>query len=610
MLKCLTLLLCLLVPLQTHAAPNTNDSITLTASVNKTVLTENDELKLTVTVEGAAGNFTPQLPSLPAFNIYARSTSRQINNFHAVSVFEYIMVPRMQGKTVIGPITLQYGDTTYKTEPISITVYRADAAPASAANGQKQTAKKTQKTNKPSQAEPAEAPKDLPPMERELYNLAARHTDEDYFMVAAVSDKNPFINQAVTLSVRVYYAHLFFKNAPYTAPSISNLFMEFVSSAEGSQTINGKPYRYIEQRYAISGVTAGAAQVGTATVKYIPMGNVNMSVFNRMFATVSGEPQTIQSNTVSLNIRSTPQKNKPKSFYGAVGSDYSISATLDRQEVEAGEAVNLTITVNGPGNLKTTSDLRLPSLAGFKVYDVVSNAGSVPNNGELKSYKIFKTVIVPISSGSYTIPAISWSYFDPSTKEYRTIRTKPMELKVTPSSKAQTGFDFGTKTDLGGGFRQLGQDIRYLKSELAQPEASFLSKLGRQNLISILFAALLFTCIVFALMDKKMLAGKRALLRAKAQLKNAWTEETVAEALSAYVQAKYGVHTASLTLREIVAALKKRGCPSDLVQRFETLWQRLDAARFAPVDLQGQGTEELARQAAELMKEMDKGGRP
>ena len=47
--------------------------------------------------------------------------------------------------------------------------------------------------------------------------------------------------------------------------------------------------------------------------------------------------------------------------------------------MEAGEAVNLTVNVNGPGNLKPTSDLKLPSLPGFKVYDVASSAGTVPN---------------------------------------------------------------------------------------------------------------------------------------------------------------------------------------------------------------------------------------
>ena len=607
MLKRVFLLLCLLFPLAAHGALDLN-GITMTASVNKTSLTTEDELTLTVTVDGAAGDFMPQLPSLPAFNVYARSTAKQINNFHAVSTFEYIMLPRFPGKAVIGPITLEYGNKTYKTDPITVTVYRAGSAPQTASSA-KTSSGTSSAASAPRKAAPAQAPADMPPLERDLYNLAARNGDKDYFMVAAVSNKNPYVNQTVTLGVRFYYSRPFVDNAPYTDPNISNLFMESVSTSEGRQTIDGKTYGYIERRYAVSGVTAGQAQAGAASVKYVPAGSVRLSVFDRMFAAVSQEAQTVKSNTVTLNVRSTPANGRPKSFYGAVGSGYGISASLDRDEVEAGEAVNLTVNVNGPGNLKPTSDLKLPSLPGFKVYDVASSAGTVPNNGELKSYKIFKTVIVPVSSGTYTVPALSWSYFDPAAKAYRTIRTKPLEIKVTPSTKADTGFDFGAQTDLGSGFRQLGQDIRYLKSDLARDDVTFLAKLANLNIVSYLFAALLLAAGVFALLDKQTLAGRRALARARAQLKNAWTEEAVADALSAYIHVRYGVHTASLPLRDISAALKKRGCPADLIKRFETLWQRLDAARFAPVDLQGQGTEELARQTAELMKDMDKGGR-
>ncbi len=601
-------LFCLFFPLAAHAALDLN-GVTMTASVNKTSLTTEDELTLTVTVDGAAGNFTPQLPSLPAFNVYARSTAKQINNFHAVSTFEYIMLPRFPGKAVIGPITLEYGNKTYKTDPITITVYRAGAAPKNASSTPKPNGSSSASSAATRKAAPAQAPADMPPLERDLYNLAARNGDKDYFMVAAVSQKNPYVNQTVTLGVRFYYSRPFMDNAPYTDPNISNLFMESVSSSEGRQTIDGKTYGYIERRYAVSGVTAGQAQAGAASVKYVPTGSVRLSVFDRMFAAVSQEAQTVKSNTVKLNVRSTPANGKPKSFYGAVGSGYSISASLDRNEVEAGEAVNLTVNVNGPGNLKPTSDLKLPALPGFKVYDVASSAGTVPNNGGLKSYKIFKTVIVPVSSGTYTIPALDWSYFDPAAKGYRTIRTKPLEIKVIPSSKTDTGFDFGARMDLGNGFRQLGQDIRYLKSDLAQDDATFLAKLAALNIVSYLFMALLLFAGIFALLDKQSLAGKRALARAKAQLKKAWTEEAVSDALDTYLYVRYGVHTASLPLRDISAALKRRGCPADLVQRFENLWQRLDAARFAPAELQNQNTAELAQLAAELMKEMDKGGR-
>lgn len=607
MRKRLFIFLCLLAPLGAQAAFDPN-GISMTASVNKTSITTQDELTLTVTVDGAAGDLMPQLPSLPAFNVYARSASKQIINFHAVSTFEYVMLPRFAGKAVIGPVTLRYGNKTYQTDPITVTVYRANQAPAAKTKTQGNIDTGVRQQPRPA-AQPAQAPASMPPLERDLYNRAAREGAKPYFMVAAVSDAAPYVNQTVTLGVRFYYSRGFVDNAPYTAPTLSNLFLEEISTSEGHQTIGNKVYSYMEKRYAVSGVTAGKAVIGPATVKYIPSGRLDLSMFDRMFAAMSQEAEVAQSNTVALTIRPVPAQGQPKSFYGAVGSGYTISASVDRDEVEAGEAVNLTVKVNGPGNLKPTADLKLPSLPGFKVYDVASTSGAVPANGALKSYRIFKTVIVPVSSGTYTVPALAWSYYDPKAKEYKTIRTEPLTVKATPSSKTDAGFDFGAHTDLGGGFRRLSQDIRYLKSGIAEAELTFFAKLSKLSFVSYLAVTLLFFAGLFALMDKQTLAGKRSLAKARSSLKKAWSEEAVADALSTYLQVRYGVRTASLPLRDISAALKKRGCPDTLIKQFETLWQRLDAARFAPVDIQGEGAGELARQASALMKAMDKGGR-
>ena len=588
--------------------------ISVSASVNKTTLSTEDELVLTVLVDGASGNVAPQLPSMPAFNVFARSTSKQIHNFHATSKFEYVMLPRFPTKTVIEPIIVRYGNKEYKTDPIEITIYRApqQGSTNTAATAQK-TASAT-KTTAPHTAATATAaepvappPANMPPLERDLYTKAAAQ-QKDYFMVASVSNPRPYVNQTVTLVVRFYYIQSFSGNAPYTPPAVSNLFLEEVSRSDGHQAISRRNYGYTELRYAVSGVTAGKATIGPASVQFVPNLGFDFSVFDRMFAAVSQETQTAQSNSVELNIQPVPTQDQPKSFYGAVGSGYTLTAAADRDKVEAGEAVTLTVKVNGPGNLKATSDLVIPNIPNFKNYDVVTTAGAVAANGTLKSYKIFKAVVVPTSSGLYEIPALSWSYFDPTLKQYRTLQTKPISLEVTPSSKADQGFDFGVQAELGNGFQTLNKDIRYLKSKAIQTEWTFFTKLASLNFITYLLLTFLVLAGCFALTDKNTLEGKRSLSKIRAQLKNPQTEETISDALSAYLQIRYGIRTASLPLRDIEQALYQKQCPTPLVEQFSTLWKQLDAARFAPVDLQGKGKHALAQQALKLMKEMDKGG--
>lgn len=606
MWKLLLLSFCLWIcPLSAQAALDLN-GVSMTASVNKSVITMEDEIMLTVTIDGAAGNAVPMLPSMPNFNVYQSSFVQQTQNFHIITTYQYVLLPRFAGKTTIGPITLEYGNKIYKTDPIKVEVYRS-AQPVNKpqAQGMIDTSMtgKTKTTNK---KKFAQAPPEMPPLERELYNRAARLGDKEYFMVAAVSNKKPYPNQTITLAVRFYYARPFMGTAPYTAPSINNLFMEEIGRSEGKQYIDGKSFIYTEIRYAVSAVTLGEASIGPATIKYVPETRINLSMFDKMFASMGQEPKTLQSNSISLQVIPIPALNQPKSFYGAVGSGYAISASVDREKVEAGDAINLTVKVSGSGNLKPTSDIKLPAMVGFKIYDVAATSGVVPSNGELKSYKIFKTVLVPSASGNYVVPALAWSFFDPNLKQYRTLYTDPIDIEVTPSTQEESGFDFSAQQDLGNGFRQLGRDILYLKSTIKPDTDNFLTRIGKMNwLIYVALAVLAFVGF-FALSDKKTWAQKHALAKAKAQLKNAYHEEVISDALSTYLQLRYQVHTGSLPLRDISAALKQKSCSAELVAQFETLWQKLDAARFAPVDMQGEGTHELARQALELIKDMDK----
>ncbi len=596
-------LLSILLPFYLCAA--TGAGISVTASVNKTTLTLEDELVLTVTVDGAAGNVNPQLPSIPAFNVYARSTSKQIHNFHAISTFEYIMMPRFPGETVIGPVSVRYGNKTYQTEPITVTVYRTTPAQNSrtaAASSAKTAAIPT------TAAVSSQAPETMPLLERTLYNQAARQGEQDYFMVSAVNNKTPYANQTFTLAVRFYYDKPFSDSAPYTAPTISNLFLEETGRTEGSQLIAGRRYQYIEIRYAAIGVTAGKAEIGPAQITYIPFNQRNASLFDRMFASLSAEPQTVQSPAISLTVLPVPAEGQPASFYGAVGQGYGITASVDRNQVEAGDAVNLSVKVTGPGNLKSTSDLKIPNLPGLKTYEVASSAAASANNGALRSYKIFKTVLVPLSSGNYTVPAFAWSYYDPAAKQYRTIYTEPISLSVTPSSKADSGFDFTAHSDSGTGFQTLGQDIHYVKSAVYDDEWHFFATLASLSVGNYIALLLLIFSLSFVLLDKTTLAEKRALAQAKTQLKHAENEQAVADALSTYLQTKYGLHTASLPLRNLQAALTCKGCPSVLAEQFALLWQQLEAARFAPGAQQNQNTGSLASKAIDLLNRMDKGG--
>lgn len=596
MKKWLLALFCFLSLLSTATA-----QVTLTASVDKTALALDDELTLTIEVQGASGNMImPQMPSLPAFNVYSREVEQSTVNGHTTTSFRYIMLPRFAGKASIGEISFSYQGKTYKTDPISVTIYRnAQGVPPNRASTQ--TAyKKTNGNIDTRLSKTMEKPDpNLPPLEYALASQAYAQAGNPFFMVAAVSNPSPYVNEPTLLAVRFYYSRSFY-DAPYQKPEATDIFMEALAPAQGTQTIGGTLYRYEEQRYQLMPASPGKAVIGPASIRY-QTGNSPFSAFDRLFGgTAVSEEKTATTTPITLTVRPLPAQGKPKSFYGAVGEGFSLSAKAEPTLVEAGEAVNLTLLVKGPANLKTTQDVIFPQMEGFKLYPAAAESGSLPSiDGNSRGYKTFKAVLVPSASGVYTIPSIKWSYFSPVTRTYKTLQTDPIQLQVVPSSKAENGFDFNQAAS-STGFQSLGKDVAYLKTSYA-PATNGLERVSEWDKLNYIFLSLLGFCILFASFGRKSLAAKRAYADCRNRLKKADSVGEVADAVADYLQNKFKISTGSLPLKNITQALRKKGVTPATAESFSLLWQRLDAARFAPGEWEIQSTQELSVQATDVL---------
>ena len=66
--------------------------------------------------------------------------------------------------------------------------------------------------------------------------------------------------------------------------------------------------------------------------------------------------KSIYTKPITIEVLPLPDTAKPSNFSGAVGN-YSISASVDKSELETNEAVTLTLKVSGTGNIKMISKL-------------------------------------------------------------------------------------------------------------------------------------------------------------------------------------------------------------------------------------------------------------
>ena len=572
-------------------APVAWAQIQVTAQVDKTNLTLDDELTLTILIRGGT-NVRPQLPSLPAFNVYSQLQSSSYINGQTQHEFRYIMMPRMVGNTTIGAITVDYQGKTYRTDPIDIHIYRDGTRSNQPAT---QTARTTTDTNYDSSFPAAPQDEDsLPPLERSLISQANQlGKREPFFLVAAVSNQRPYVGQFFTLAVRFYYSQQFSNTAPYQSPQVSNLFMEDSGKSEGTQNIDGRIFRYHEMRYQLSGAAPGEAVIGSA---HLELGTSAFDWFDRFFggSTAVTTPRSFESTPIRLKIQPLPA-DKPASFYGAVGAGFTLAAAADRTSVEAGDSINLSLTVAGPAGLKSAKDFVFPDIAGFKSYPVAASF-----RGGKRATKTFKTVLVPSSSGIYTIPSLEWSYFDPATQHYKTLQSAPISITVTPASTQNRSVDFGAQLPAASGFQSLGNDINYLKP-LPAPQETLLARMSRWLSVNWAFVALLLLGL-FIRVGRKQDRAKQAYAQAKNRLQKATSYEQIAESLSQYLSTRLSIHTGSLPIKDIVTALQKRGYTSAQTEPFATLWQQLEALRFAPADSTSSSVKQQAQKARQILQ--------
>ena len=136
----------------------------------------------------------------------------------------------------------------------------------------------------------------------------------------------------------------------------------------------------------------------------------------------------------TLEVKALPETDKPASFAGAVGEQYSIEVRTSRSVVQLGEPVELAITVKSDQRLDTLALGKLDGDGGLPRdrFEVPAEppTGELSADGKVKTFKVVAQVTGPATE----VPAIAFSYFDPKLAAYRTIRSEPIALSVKGGS--------------------------------------------------------------------------------------------------------------------------------------------------------------------------------
>ena len=143
------------------------------------------------------------------------------------------------------------------------------------------------------------------------------------------------------------------------------------------------------------------------------------------------ERVTLDTKPVTITVKPLPE-NKPANYNGAVGS-FSIETSLANRSVAAQDEATLHVVVKGKGNLPVLAAPTIAWPSGFEAFEPTAKEDVNKTVAPMSGSKSFDYVFIPRTPGHYTLPAVSFSYFDPSSQTYKSAEGEPQDLQVTPA---------------------------------------------------------------------------------------------------------------------------------------------------------------------------------
>jgi hypothetical protein len=132
-----------------------------------------------------------------------------------------------------------------------------------------------------------------------------------------------------------------------------------------------------------------------------------------------------------LKVLSLPAEGRPPDFHGAIGN-FSIETDISPATADAGDPLTLRMRVTGSGNFDRVDSSMLDHVDQWKTYPPKSSFMTSDPTGR-KGEKTFEQPLIALKPGVQTLPALSFSYFDPSAHRYETVHSAPLSVNITPS---------------------------------------------------------------------------------------------------------------------------------------------------------------------------------
>jgi hypothetical protein len=139
----------------------------------------------------------------------------------------------------------------------------------------------------------------------------------------------------------------------------------------------------------------------------------------------------VESPPQELKVMELPAAGRPADFHGAIGT-FAIESDISPVKAEVGDPLTLRMRVVGSGTFDRVDSAMLDHVEQWKTYPPKSTFTGNDPMGH-KGEKVFEQPLIASKPGVQTLPALSFSYFDPIAKRYETAHSPPLSVTISPS---------------------------------------------------------------------------------------------------------------------------------------------------------------------------------
>ena len=389
-------------------APTAAAAFTLRSEVDARKVGVEDQVQLTITVEGSDAPDEIPLPRLTNLDVvggpFQSSQVSIVNGRMSQSrSYTYALQPRAVGRAEVGPVAA--GDQTAPAVAIEVVAGSI-------------------RERAPQPRDPfGMDPFGSDPFEEMLGRRRARGPAPKLLVQATPSRTRLRVGEPLVLTysllTQAAVADLQFKEAPQFAGFWTEDLERPQASPSGEAvTVEGETYR----RFPVMRKLLFPTKAGTLS---IPAATFRIGLARQGFFDAGG---VVERSTAPLAVTVEPLPDAP-GFAGAVGR-FRASASLDRDTVPLGEAATLRFRVEGTGNLKWIDRGPEVVLKGARVFPPQAKSDLRTTAEGVAGSRTWEFVVVPETSGTVDVPALSFSYYDPSAGRIVTAETAPLTLRV------------------------------------------------------------------------------------------------------------------------------------------------------------------------------------